>query len=235
MSKFFFDYEFQKFSLLWVIIGFPTMLAFTVLVTALTTEYSITTNWISDLGSTTYAPFPWLLDYDLMITAFLLFPVFLLLEKRLVSYPDSFNDSHPHPSRLRLHLGSFMLFSFLVGLVGCFGVGFFSEDRDYMGRGLLIFSSAHALFSWLAFGGIALGLSLAGILMLSSCTIFPNVLGAFCLIGPEVSFILCYTVGGFILEWVLMFAFLGAFAPVILLLFRELSRAKASQSTPNKP
>ncbi len=234
-STFFFDVGYQKFSLLWLIIGFPAMLGLAVITTILTSEYSITTNWISDLGSIIYAPFPWLLDYNTMITAFFLISSILLLEKTLVTYPKISTITHPRPSRLRLHIGSFMIVSFFMGLIGIFGTGFFSEDRDYSGIGLLIFSSSHALLSWFAFGGIAMGFFFAGLLILSSRTIFPKILGVFCIIGPEVAFIYLYAVGGYISEWVLLFAFMAAFAPICLILLRELSRTKPSQLTRNKP
>ena len=93
-----------------------------------TDGYNIFDNYISDMGSFNHTPFPYLLDFGLMITACSMIPALFYVEKLLAPLPQNAEDLREF-SRMRLRLGSYGFIWMAIGLIGMFGVGFFSEDR----------------------------------------------------------------------------------------------------------
>jgi hypothetical membrane protein len=67
---FFFDLSFQKFSTLFCMILFPLAVGVSAIIAWVTGGFSLVSNYISDLGSSVYDPYPWLLDFSAMLTAF---------------------------------------------------------------------------------------------------------------------------------------------------------------------
>lgn len=216
----FFDAAFLRFCIIASMITAPLAILISAVIASTTNGYSMTINYISDLGSIFYDPYPWMLDYSAMLTAFFLGPPIFLFESKLVSYPltPSPDPSDPlvFPSRLRLHLGSFMSFSFLLGLAGLFGIGLFSEDRNVM--------NLHGYSTVLVFGGMGLGYIFAGIIILCCKTSFSKILGAYILIAPSTFVMLNFVLQDPIYEWGAFFTIAGGMVPIFSNLLRGLSR-----------
>jgi hypothetical protein len=108
-----------------------------------------------------------------------------------------------------------LILAFMVGAIGLFGIGFFSEDRDII--------HLHFLFSGLGFGGFAIGGFSTAILMLTTKNPFPKVLGIYLISIPPVCVIFLFIYITPIFEWASLFAILGGLEPASVILLRELS------------
>jgi hypothetical protein len=106
-------------------IFFPAMIIMGVLVAVFfgPGNYNIMDNYISDMGSHRYTPIPKFLDDGAMITAILLVPVCFYLKKMLDLKSKQLESINISPKYSGL-----VLVTFLIGLIGFFGIGFFSED-----------------------------------------------------------------------------------------------------------
>jgi hypothetical protein len=148
-------------------------------------SYNIIDNYISDLGSISYTPAPFILDAIAMITACFLVPVFFYITKIIVSETKSiiFNSNESIFKRIYCInidlLAFFGLLSLLSGAVGLFGIGLFSEDRTTE-LGL------HYTFSIIVFAGLAFGALFNGIAILFKLkkTIFPRLIGLYMMVVP---------------------------------------------------
>src|SRR5271157_4066520 len=80
----FFDAAFLRFCIIASTFTFPLAVVISAVIASTTNGYSITINYISDLGSIFYDPYPWMLDYGAMLTAFFLGPPIFLFESKLV-------------------------------------------------------------------------------------------------------------------------------------------------------
>ena len=163
--------------------------------------YNLIENFISDMGSIRYTPFPFLLDFGCMITSFLLLPTVLYMEKLLAPLPEKPEDLPC--SRMRLRLGSYGFIWMIIGLIGMFGVGFFSEDRTTA-------LNLHWTFTIVVFGGLAIGGIFFGLLILFYDTLLPKLLGVYMVFIPSTSAAIAFGLGFEpILEWIMFFSLLA--------------------------
>ena len=106
-------------------IFFPAMIIIGVLVAVFLGpgNYNIMDNYISDMGSHRYTPIPKFLDDGAMVTAILLIPVGFYLKRMFDLKSKELESINISPK-----YSSLVLVTFLIGLIGFFGIGFFSED-----------------------------------------------------------------------------------------------------------
>ena len=162
--------------------------------------YNIIDDFISNMGSIRFTPFPYLLDAGCIITAFLLIPTAFYMEKVLAPLPETAEDIK-ECSRMRLRLGSIGFAWMVIGLIGMFGVGLFSEDlgiilQPYTGEDL------HWIFTMVVFGGLAMGGFFYGILVLFYKTIIPKWLGLYMIFVPSICASILFGTGFIpIFEW----------------------------------
>ena len=131
--------------------------------------YSIFTDYISNLGSLNYTPIPKFLDDAIMITSIVMFPVIFYLKKLLVTTIQERAESKKKLGKL---LSNLALITYLIGLIGFFGVGFFSEDvADFLqistnGAVSIAGYDLHDFFTVVVFGFLALSGVFIGIIFI---------------------------------------------------------------------
>ncbi|MHA1660464.1 MAG: DUF998 domain-containing protein, partial [Promethearchaeota archaeon] len=119
-----------KVSLYLALVTFIPALIIGILIAQLDPDgYNFVDNYISDLGSFNHTPMPYFLDYGAMITSILLIPFTFYMERQLAPFPTNSEDLKNY-TRMRFRLGGAGLFWMFLGLIGFFGIGFFSEDRS---------------------------------------------------------------------------------------------------------
>lgn len=134
-------------------IFFPLMIIFGVMVAVFLGpgNYNIFDNYISDMGSQRYTPIPKILDNGNMITSILLIPAFFYA-RRLIDSKSKQLESFNVPK----WYSSLILVVMLVGTIGFFGTGFFSED---VAINLYPVTTSeydlHEIFTYVVFGGYA--------------------------------------------------------------------------------
>jgi len=120
--------------------------------------FNIVDNFISDMGSFRYTPVPKFLDDSCMITAFLMIPCMLYIKKVIDSA-----DKEPG-ARSRKILSNIAFITMFIGIIGLWGLGFFSEDvsmalESTVWPGFYSHSFfAFYLFPFIAIGGFFIGL-----------------------------------------------------------------------------
>ena len=172
--------------------------------------YNPVANYISDMGSLRHTPFPFLLDFGCMITSFLLLPTILYMEKILAPLPENADDLRSM-SRMRLRLASYGFIWMIIGLVGMFGVGLFSEDRPaIIINNVTVATGLHWTFTIVVFGGLAIGGIFYGLLILFYDTLLPKLLGLYMVFVPSTSAALAFGLGfPPILEWMMFLSILA--------------------------
>ena len=187
--------------------------------------YNIIDNYISDMGSLNHTPNPFFLDYGAMITSFLLIPALFYLERRLLAPLPRERNVIRESSKLRLRLGSYTSFFMIIGLIGLYGIGFFSEDRSNILEPYGISIGLHGPFSYVVFGGLVVAGIFGGLLMfIYSFAIFKNTLfkilgtlmGLYMIIVPPIPAYLFITGAAPSMpywEWMLLFAIMGWLIP----------------------
>lgn len=196
--------------------------------------YTIVDNFISDLGSFNHTPVPLFLDWGAMITAFLLIPAVFYLDRLFAPYSRDL-DVPRESSRLRLRLASYALLFMLMGLIGLFGIGFFSEDRSNILEPWGISIGLHGPFSYVVFGGLVIAGIFAGFVVFLYKTSIPRILGLYMIFIPAIP-ALCFL--GIIprpdptmvwwtspfWEWMLLFAILVWLLPAGLAVILEANK-----------
>jgi hypothetical membrane protein len=183
--------------------------------------YNPLKNYISDMGSFRHTPFPYLLDFGCMITSFLLLPTILYMEKILAPLPEKAENLPV--SRMRLRLGSYGFFWMIIGLIGMFGVGLFSEDRTTV-------FGLHWLFTIVVFGGLAIGGIFFGLLILFYDTLLPKLLGLYMVFIPSMSAALAFGLGfPPILEWIMFFSILAYLIVGGLIVLKHINQELAAR------
>lgn len=181
--------------------------------------YNMIDNFISDMGSFNHTPLPYFLDYGAMLTCFFMIPLGFYIDKVLAPLPRNLNEPR-ESSRFRLRLGSYGLMFFLIGLIGFFGIGLFSEDRS----GLLKpwgLPGLHGPFSYVVFGGLAFAGLFFGFLIVLYRTLIPKALGVYMMFIPPIPgvlFILGADPSRPFWEWMLLFSLFLWIIPVGLLI-----------------
>ncbi|MHA1294924.1 MAG: DUF998 domain-containing protein [Promethearchaeota archaeon] len=185
--------------------------------------YNFIDNYISDMGSFNHTPLPYFLDYGAMITSFLLIPMAFYMDKTLAPFPNN-PDKQEKTSRLRLRLSSYALLFFLIGLVGFFSIGLFSEDRSDLLKPVIGVGGLHGLFSYVVFGGLVIAGIFLGLLIVLYRTIIPKYLGIYMIFIPPIPAILFLAnipPSQPFFEWLLLFSIFTWIIPVGLLLIKQ--------------
>ncbi len=126
--------------------------------------YSFFINYISDLGSLRYTPMPVIINFTLMETSILMFPVSLYMKDVLKGDGSK---------KLRNVLANLTLICMIIALCGLFFVGVISEDVGIKLDAIFSFSyPSHDLPADFAF----LFLMIGGVLAASQVIIFPEIL-----------------------------------------------------------
>ena len=139
--------------------------------------YSIFTDYISNLGSLNFSPIPFFLDDAAMITSILLIPVSFYMKKRYISI----HEQQESPDKLGKTLSNLALIFMLIGMVGFFGIGFFSEDvadsLQYATNGLAMVGilDLHEFFSMVVFLDLIIAGIFLGIIGLKYASMIPKV------------------------------------------------------------
>jgi hypothetical membrane protein len=170
--------------------------------------YSIRDNYISDLGSLNFTPVPLLFDSILMSGAILILPAFFYNSKYLTSGARKiiFNREEKLSRRILyifIYVNAIIgLIFLLIGSIGMFGIGIFSEDRII---------ELHFIFSVLVFVGLIFGSLFVGIAIVLRKAICPRFLGFYMIIGPYLAGYLFlnppFMAPKPFLEWVMLFSF----------------------------
>lgn len=139
--------------------------------------YSIFTDYISNLGSLNYSPIPFFLDDAALITSLLLVPVSFYLKKRFCTI----YDQQEMPGKLGKNLSTLALLFMLFGMIGFFGIGFFSEDvadsLEYASNGLIMVGilDLHEFFSMVVFLNLIIAGIFLGVIGLKYVSMIPKV------------------------------------------------------------
>jgi len=227
-----------KFSTLLAMLVFLPAIIIGVIVAQLDPDgYTIVDNYISDLGSFNHTPVPLFLDWGAMITAFLLIPAVFYLDRLFAPYSRDL-DAPRESSRLRLRLSSYALLFMLVGLIGLFGIGFFSEDRSNILEPWGVSIGLHGPFSYVVFGGLVIAGIFAGFVVFLYKSSIPRILGIYMIFIPAIP-ALCFL--GIISapdprpewwtspfwEWMLLFAIVVWLVPSGLVVIQEANKQLA--------
>ncbi|MFX0133868.1 MAG: DUF998 domain-containing protein [Candidatus Hodarchaeota archaeon] len=177
-------------------------------------RYSPWQNWISDLGSFRYTPAPFILDFILMSAGCLMIPVFFFLYEKFLPTPSKISSIDGDTKAAR-RFGIITTFCLVLGAIGAFGAGVFSEDRSYFGL--------HGVFSLIVFGGFAIGGLCAALVILLKDTFIPKFFGIIILCSPVAT--LLFAINPFnnlyILEWLMMFAIFAWIMPIAVIVLKE--------------
>ena len=193
--------------------------------------FSIMNNYISDLGSHHYTLAPFIFDLTMMITSVLLVPVMHIMHKQVLENWEAAKQelgvARARSVKITISVG---LSGLIVGLVGFFGVGVFSEDRSTIG----VFHNLHLVVSILVWGGLAFASLFYGIAALRMKTIIPRVLSFFMIVGPVASVAL-FTLAAFVipeflpskpLEWIMLACAFWWMVPVGVILLRIIKKTE---------
>ena len=169
--------------------------------------YNFLENFISDLGSSSYSPIPFVFDFIMIVGAIFTIPPFLYNNKFLMEGTKEiiFDSSAKKWKRLYyLFIGICAIlgyFFLLVGSIGMFGIGIFSIERS---------PEIHFFFSVLIFTGLIFGALFAGIAVFLKKVICPHYLGLYMVFGPFLAGFLYlnqpFSLSVQFLEWVMLFA-----------------------------
>jgi len=183
-------------------------------------EFSIWSNYISDLAGVNYTPAPYLYDIAAILCGILTIPLWFYLEKLLVPLPQKPED-YNKITRLRYRFGSYALLFSVIGSIGYIGIGIFSIDRDYM-------NIMHLGSGALAFGGFIIGIIFYSLIILLYEIKIPKLVAVYGIIGPPsivVTIIFIFLANSnllFIFEWILIVSImLWMTAMAIIINFRE--------------
>jgi len=186
--------------------------------------YNIIINYISDLGSFRHTPLPYFLDFGAIITAILLIPSSFYVEKKSAPLPRSPEDFQEY-SRVKFRLASLGFLCMIIGVIGLFGIGLFSEDRTTP-LGL------HTIFSYIVFGGFVIAGVFFGLLNTFYSTMIPRLLGIYMIFGPCIMAILFLTntpPSRPFWEWMLLFSLFIWMIPVSIIIIKNASKELTSR------
>ncbi len=208
-----------KFILASVLVGFIIFfsgLIIDFIVAALTNGYNIIRDVISDLGSRSYTPLPFLFNYGLMLAVLFFIPTIFYANRRFSLFPTH----HHHFSRARrvrefLSAAGFVLT--VVGLLGLFGVGLFYEGSTPQFH-------LHNIFASFAFVGFISAGVAYGLLILFFRTPVPRAIGAY-MISIPVLFSILFLADvspSQLFEWLMLFSILGWVLPCGFIFLKQL-------------
>ena len=141
-------------------------------------------------------------------------PVFFYLHKKFLPTPSKISSIDGDTKAAR-EFGFVTTFFLVLGAIGAFGAGLFSEDRSYFGL--------HGVFSLIVFGGFAIGGLCAALVIVLKDTFIPKFFGIIILCSPVAT--LLFAINPFnnlyILEWIMMFAIFAWIIPIAVIVYRE--------------
>lgn len=180
------NYKVVKVTMICALTVFFSFLTTATILAMILTNYNPMLNWISDLGSIKYTPFPLLLDIGLTTTGILIIPMILYLEKLICPIPKTQEELDKILApRIKFHLASYGHLFSIVGVFGMIFVGIFSEDLSAIVAPLTGgMDVAHGFFSVLVFGGFAVAGFFHGLLIVLSKTAIPKPIGLYAVLGP---------------------------------------------------
>ncbi|MEJ2279332.1 MAG: DUF998 domain-containing protein, partial [Candidatus Lokiarchaeota archaeon] len=189
--------------------------------------YTIWNNFISDLGSFKYTPIPFLFNVILMIVSVLTIPAFLYNYKNLTKDAKFivFNSQERSMRRIFhtiIYINAFFgLILLLIGSVGMFGIGIFSEDRTTQ-------FNLHFYFSVLVFIGLIFGSMFVGIAIVLNKVICPRYLGFYMIFGPFLTGYFYFNPPPMLtrpyLEWMMLFSFQIWLIPAAIFTLRQIKK-----------
>ena len=184
--------------------------------------YNVWFNWISDLGSLTFTPAPFILDLTCILSAIFIIPLLLNLSRLYSSHQNHKLDNSKKEHYIILfrrifgYTGVACLF---IGVIGMFFIGVFSLDRSPF--------DLHFYFSTSAFGGFAFGAFFTGLAIVLRKRIFPKTVGYFMIFGPSTASILYLICPAPLtrqfLEWILMFSSLAWYYVIVFITLQKLN------------
>ncbi|MFX0106631.1 MAG: hypothetical protein ACFE75_14245, partial [Candidatus Hodarchaeota archaeon] len=184
--------------------------------------YNVWDNWISDLGSLTYTPAPFILDLTCIFSAIFIVPLILNLNRLYSSHQNHKLDNSKKEHYIilfRRTFGYIGVGSLFIGVLGMFFVGVFSLDRSPF--------NLHLYFSTSAFGGFAVGAFFTGLAIVLRRRIFPKAIGYFMIFGPSTAsiiFLICPApLTRQFLEWILMFSCLAWYYVIVFITLQKLN------------
>ncbi len=178
--------------------------------------FNFVDNFVSDMGSFNHTPAPYIWDYDQMITAILLVPFTFYMEKIIAPIPEKAEDFE----RMRFRLSSAGLCWMILGLIGFFGVGLFSEDRSNLLAPIGL-PGLHSLFSVVVFLCIGIAAIFFGLVIVFYDTILPRLLGVFMIFVPFTLAVSYFSTMYKPLEWILMLSLFIWIVPSSLIFIKH--------------
>ena len=200
--------------------------------------YSIFTDYISNLGSLNFSPVTFFLDDAAMITSLLLVPVCFYLKKRFLSI----YEKQESPEKLGKTLSNLALVFMLIGMIGFFSIGFFSEDvadsLQYATEGLAMVGplDLHEFFSMVVFLNLIIAGIFLGLIGLKYASMIPEVFdlnvskNVIIIVAIEMIFLpLSMMVATVItswpfFEWMMLFAVFGWIIPVGIAFLKQINK-----------
>ena len=185
-------------------------------------EYSIWSNWISELGLPRFTPAPFILDLTCIISSIFVIPLILNLSRLYSSHQNhKFDNSKKeyYTVLFRRIFGYIGVVCLLVGVVGMFFIGVFSLDRTPF--------DLHYYFTTSAFGGFAVGAFFTGLAIVLRKRIFPKTVGYFMIFGPSTAALL-YIISPApltrqFLEWIMMFSSVAWYYVIVFITLQKLN------------
>ncbi|NVM53794.1 MAG: DUF998 domain-containing protein [Candidatus Helarchaeota archaeon] len=218
-----------KYSGLLVLVLYLGLVSIGVLVAAILgpSGYSVTTHYISALGSSDTTPVPILYDLACIFAGTLTIPLSLYLEKHIAPIPRKAEDL-PAPHRWSYRLTGTGFFFSLLGSIFYIGVGIFSADRGEV-RGIEMHNiCSYATFGGFAFAALFLGFAIIFVRQPLIPKPYNYPLGIWGVVGPITVAILNLTglegVTYEFLEWFLLWAILAWLIPLAIFTLRHIER-----------
>ena len=184
--------------------------------------YSLWFNYISDLGSFQYTPAPFILDFTCIVSSIFIIPLILNLSRLYSSnMVENIDNSRRtfHIIRARRVFGYMGVSFLLLGVVGMFFVGVFSEDRSPL--------SFHYVFATLTFVGFAFGAFFTGVAIVLKRKLFPKIIGYFMILGPSsasIFFLIApQPLTRQFLEWIMLFSALAWYYTIVWITLQKLN------------
>lgn len=185
-------------------------------------EYSIWSNWISELGLPRFTPAPFILDLTCIISSIFVIPLILNLSRLYSSHQNhKFDNSKKeyYTVLFRRIFGYIGVVCLLVGVVGMFFIGVFSLDRSPF--------DLHYYFTVSTFTGFAFGAFFTGLAIVLRKRIFPKTVGYFMIFGPSTAGLLFLIspapLTRQLLEWIMMFSSLAWYYVIVFITLQKLN------------
>ena len=180
--------------------------------------FNFVKNFISDLGSYNHTPFPKFLDDTAIYTALFLIPLTFYMEKELRGKREE------KGSLMQERLASYGLLTMIIGLIGLWGIGTFSEDVGGAFGPILMGMNWHSIFSAVVFLGFGSAGLFYGLIVVSYKTKLPKILGIYMIFIPLTLAVVYLLTIYKPLEWILLLSLFGYLIPSGLIFIRAINR-----------